>query len=255
MRRMRWMGLCLVVMSGIGVLDAAGASAAAPEYGRCLKAEKVGSVYSGGFTNSGCTTASVGKTGKYEWYPGIVKAKMTTTGGKGVLETVTKLTVECQTETSVGEFSGTKEVKNTIVTFKGCEAAGDACSTSESAPGELVTKPLEGVIGWENKATKKVGFDLYPAGKTGLFIEFACSGLTFAVRGSVIVPLTKIDKMLTSMTLKYKATKGKQQVERFENEPIDVLETTYKGLPYAQSGQTITTTLKAEEPLELNAVI
>ncbi|HTZ63278.1 MAG TPA: hypothetical protein VMB51_04175 [Solirubrobacteraceae bacterium] len=243
----------------------ASAWATAPEYGRCLKAEKVGTEYKGEFKDSKCTKEVPGseraKKGKYEWLPGTPpNTKMTTSGGKGTLETVGKLGVSCTTETSVGEFSGTKEAKNIVVTFNGCESGGISCSTAGSARGELVTKSLEGVIGWENKAKKEVAFDLYPEGKTGLFIEFACSALTFAVRGSVLVPLKPVDKMLASMTLKYKASKGVQQLTHFEGGAEDILETSHKGLPYEQSGQTITTVLtngekEKPEKLELNAVV
>jgi hypothetical protein len=254
MKRIGMVGLCLAAVLAMSAVVVASASAAAPEYGRCLKAEKIGKVYNGGYTNSSCTTASESKTGKYEWFPGVVKNKMTTSGGKALLETVDHLEVACTSETSVGEFNGAKEVKDTVVTFKGCEAAGDECSTTGAGTGELVTKTLEGIIGFENKAAKKTAFDLYPAGKTGLFIEFACGALTVAVRGSVLVPISS-DKMLTSLKLKYKATKGKQQVEHFEGQPNDILETSFKGGPFEQSGQTITTTLTTEEKLELNAVV
>jgi hypothetical protein len=117
-----------------------------------------------------------------------------------------------------------------------------------------VTKTLEGIVGIENKAERKTAFDLYPAGKTGLFIEFACGALTVAVRGSILVPISS-DKMVSSLKLKYKATKGKQQVEHFEGAPNDILESSFKGGPFEQSGQTITTTLTTEEKLELNAVV
>jgi hypothetical protein len=254
MKRIGVVGLCLIAVFASSAIVVASASAEAPEYGRCLKAEKIGKVYNGGYTNSSCTTASESKTGKYEWFPGLVKNKQTTSGGKGLLETVGHLEVACASESSVGEFSGTKEVKNEIVTFKGCEAAGDQCSTTGASAGELVTKPLEGIVGFENKADKKTAFDLYPTGKTGLFIEFACSALTVAVRGSVIVPIAS-DKMLTSTVLKYKATNGKQQVEHFEGGPNDILESTFKGGPFEQAGQTITTTLSTEEKVELNAVV
>lgn len=254
MKRGSGIGLSALTVLAICGIGTAGASAQAPEFGRCLKAEKIGKTYNGGYTNSSCTTTSAPHTGKYEWHPGAVKVKQTTSGGKGQLETVSKLSVGCTSETSVGEYSGTKEVKNVIVTFKGCETAGSPCSTALAKEGELVTKTLEGVVGFENQATKKTAFDLYPAGKTGLFIEFSCSGLVVAVRGSVLVPI-KSDKMLLSGALKYKSTKGKQQVEHFEGQPNDILETTYKGGPFEQSGQTITTTLKNEEALELNAVV
>ncbi len=254
MRGLKRIGLCLVAALMLGAIGASTASAEAPEFGRCLKVEKVGKTYNGAFANSSCTKASETKTGKYEWHPGAVKAKQTTKGGKGQLETVGKLGVECQTETSVGEYSGTKEVKNVIVTFEGCESAGIKCNTAGSAVGELVTKNLEGVIGFENKAAKKTAFDLYPKGKTGLFIEFSCTGLVIAVRGSILVPI-KSDKMALTFPLKYKASKGVQQVQKFEGMPKDVLETTHQGLPYEESGQNITTTTTNEEKLELNAVV
>ncbi len=254
MKRLMRSSACLAAALALGALCAASASAEAPEFGSCLKVEKVGSKYTGGFTDSKCTKTSATKTGKYEWRPGAVKNKMTTKGGKGLLETVNKVAVGCQSETSVGEYHGTKEIKNVVVTFEDCESGGNECSTTGAKEGELVTKTLEGVIGWEDKAKKKTGFDLFPVGKTGLFIEFACSSLTVAVRGSVIVPI-KSDKMLLSGPLKYKATKGKQQVEHFEGMPNDILESTFKGLPYEQAGQTITTTLTNEEKLELNAVV
>jgi hypothetical protein len=254
MRGLKQIGLCAIAALAIGAVGASAASAEAPEFGRCLKAEKVGKTYKGGFTNSNCTTTSETQTGKYEWFPGAAKVKQTTKGGKGQLETVGKLGVECQTESSVGEYTGTKEVKNVIVTFEGCEAAGIKCSTAGAAVGELVTKNLEGIIGFENKAAKKTGFDLYPKGKTGLFIEFSCSGLVIAVRGSIIVPI-KSDKMALTFPLKYKASKGVQQVQKFEGMPKDVLETTHQGLPYEESGQNIATTATNEEKLELNAVV
>lgn len=254
MRHMRAAGIWLVAVVAIGALAATSASAATPEYGRCLKAEKTGKTYNGRFTNSVCTTESGTKTGKYEWFPGAVKNKQTTKGGKGVLETVTGTAVRCETETSVGEFVGTKEVKNVVVTFKGCESAGSKCSTTGAGTGELVTKKLEGIVGFTNKAAKDTALDLYPAGRTGLFIEFSCLGLTVAVRGSVLVPV-KSDKMGSTEKLVYKATKGKQSIEHFEGEPTDILEASFRGGAYEQSGQTITSVATYEEKLELNAVV
>ncbi len=252
MRRMKSAGLCLVAVLALSAVVVASASATAPEYGRCLKVE--GKVANGGFKDSKCNKEASAKNGKYEWFPGAVKKKQTTSGGKGQLETVTGLEVACSSETSTGEYSGTKEVKNIVVTFEGCQSAGFTCNTKGSAAGELVTKTLEGVVGFENKALKKTALDLFPAGKTGLFIEFGCAGLQVSVKGSVLVPV-KSDKMELTGPLKYKATHGKQKPEHFEGEPNDVLESAFGSGPYEQSGQTITTTLKNEEPLELNAVV
>ena len=248
MRRLGLLGLCAGLMLALCGVMAAGAFAVAPEIGRCVKQT------GGRFKDAGCTK-EVSSKGAYEWSAGPVKFKNSTTGGKGVLETITGLGVECKTEKSVGEYVGTKEVTGVVVTFNECESAGSKCSTTGAKSGELVTKELEGLIGWQSKSAKKVAFDLYPKGKTGLFIEFSCIGLTVAVRGLVLVPISPVDKMENSLKLKYKAKKGIQSVEKFEGLPADILESSFRGGAYEQSGQTITATLGGEEPLEVNAVV
>jgi hypothetical protein len=69
------LGLCLVAIFALGTVAAAGsASAAEPEWGRCVAAK------GGAYKNSSCTeTAPVNKktgksTGKFEWNPGAPKA-------------------------------------------------------------------------------------------------------------------------------------------------------------------------------------
>ena len=250
--------LSVVAAAVLSAVVVANASAAAPEFGRCLKAAKVNKKLTGMYENSACTkevpVEKRATLGKFEWHPGAVKKFQTTAGGKGALATVGGLGVHCETEHSTGEYSGTKEVKNVVVKFNGCESGGAKCSTAGSESGELVTKKLEGVVGFINKATLKTGFDLFPEGKTGLFIEFSCLGLTVAVRGSVIVPIIA-DKMALTDTLKYVQTGGRQEVEHFEGEANDILESSFRGAPFEQSGQTITTVLTDEEKLELNAVV
>ena len=66
MTRLRMIGLCLVAVLAIGAVAAAGASAEAPEYGRCIKKAKTEGA---GFSDSNCGTA-VGTEGKYEWLAG-----------------------------------------------------------------------------------------------------------------------------------------------------------------------------------------
>jgi hypothetical protein len=250
--------LSVVAVAVLSAVVVANASAAAPEFGRCLKAPVVSKKHTGKFENAVCTKElpeeKRATLGKFEWHPGAVKKFQTTAGGKGALATVSGLGVNCETEHSTGEYSGTKEVKNVVVKFNGCESASAKCNTAGAATGELVTKPLEGVVGFINKPALKTGFDLFPEGKTGLFIEFACIGLTVAVRGSVIVPITP-DKMVLTTILKYVQNGGRQEVEHFEGEPNDILEASFRGGAFEQSGQTISTTLSNEEKLELNAVV
>jgi hypothetical protein len=261
MTRFRLMGLCLLAACALSALGAASASAQAPEFGRCIKKAKAEGT---GFADSKCTKAGTGTKAKYEWLPGAVKRGQTSVGGVGILETVSKLAVKCATESSVGEYSGTKEVKNLIVKFKGCSSGPFECTSEGHENGELETKKLEGIVGIEKRAfveakevplKNKLAFDLFPAGKTGLFIEFTCGvTLTVAVRGSVLVPI-KSNTMLTTGELKFKATIGKQKPERFEGEPKDILESSFTGKEFEQAGQTITSKVTNEEPLELNSVV
>jgi hypothetical protein len=256
-RRVGLAGLVLVATFALSVAIVASASAAAPEYGRCEKAEKVGKVYNGDFTNSGCTTKSEAKTGKYEWHPGVLKVKQTSKGGKGILEEAGKYAVGCESEESTGEYSGTKEVKHLIVKFKKCEAPGLVCTSEGHAKGELETVPLAGRVVWENEAKRKTALDLFPEGG-GDFIEFDCgSALTVAVKGSILVPVTA-DKMSDTVTLKYVGKKGLQKVKDYEEGGVkvkDVLEANFAGKGFVEASQDITSTVTNEEKLELNAYV
>jgi hypothetical protein len=272
MKRFRIGGLCLVVVLACGAAIAtSSALATAPEYGRCLKAEKnAKKEYNGSFSDSKCTkevpVSERAKKGKYSWTPGAEKTKFTSTGGVGVLTTVGGSGVECKAESSDGEFvpGNNKEEAGIVVKFTGCESLSLPCSTPGAKSGELVTNELEGLVGWENKASKKTALQLSPAKsvKSGLFIEFECSGLVVKVRGHVLVPI-KNDKMTATETLKFKATKGKQKPEKWEESSspaiLEASFSNFKGGAYEQAGQDITSTVKqgegGDEELELNAVI
>src|SRR4029077_8771408 len=133
-----------------------------PEFGRCLKVvgEKQGKtvIYHGAFTTATCAEKSPTTTGKYEWYPGVVKPGFTTKLKEGVVtfETVTKTKVTCTTEKGAGKISGPREVAGVAFQFTGCGSGGQKCTTPGLTEGELETKQLEGNIGWENKPLKKV---------------------------------------------------------------------------------------------------
>lgn len=254
MKRIRIGGFCLVVALAISALASASAWAVAPEYGRCLKTT------GGKYSDSKCTKAAVApKPGKYEWFPGAAKAKFTSTGGIGVLTTVSGSGVECQKEASDGEFvpGNNKEEAGVVVKFTGCKSLAAACSTPGSAMGEITTNELEGTVGWENKAKKKTDLELYPAKSvaSGLFTEFSCIGLVVKVRGDVLVPI-KNDKMTRTETLKFVASKGIQKPSEWEEKSgKTILEASFKGGPFEQAGQNITSTVEGEEELELNAVV
>ena len=262
MKLMRMTSICSAVVFLLSAAMVASALAAAPEYGRCLKVEKTSGSYHGGYTDAKCTKASGTKTGKYEWLPGAGKAKFTTTGGVGVLTTVGGSGVECKGETSTGEFvpGNNKEEAGIVVTFTGCKALAQPCTSPGAKAGELITNELEGIVGWENKERKKTDLELHPAKSvpSGFFIEFECAGLVVKVKGKVLVPI-KNDKMTETETLKFKATKGKQKPEKWEESPspaiLEASFSNFKGGEFEQAGQNIVSTVKGEEKLELNAVV
>lgn len=264
MRRLKTIGLCLTLMSMAGLLMAWSASAVPPEYGRCLKAEKIAKAFQGKYSNSGCTKsvteAEKAKKGKFEWYPGAVKNKQTSTGGPGKLEESNKYGVSCASESSTGEYTGTKEGKNLIVKFKGCKVVPFVCTSPGHELGELETVPLEGRAVWENEAEHKTALDLYPAKGHETFIEFSCGEheeVTVKVKGSVLVPI-KADKMASTFTLKFKAKNGfqiPQEYEENDKKLKDVLYSDFTEKGYDQAGQTETVTVKNEEKLELNAYV
>jgi hypothetical protein len=265
MRRARLLGVCLIAAVAVGAVAAAGAWAEAPEYGRCEKAEKISGKYTGKYDNSKCIPAKTEAEkkavekgeGKFEWHPGVVKAKQTSKGGKGILEEAGKYAVGCESEESAGEYSGTKDVKHLFVRFKKCEAPGLICTSPGHEKGELETVSLEGRVVWENEKEHKTALDLFPEGAEK-FIEFNCGGtLTVAVRGSILVPV-KADTMSSTVVLKYVGKKGIQKLQDYEeggSKIKDVLEADFAGTGFVQASQTIESTVTNEEKLELNAYV
>jgi YVTN family beta-propeller protein len=238
----------------------------APEFGRCVKvpSEKVGTktVYHGGFTAATCLVKSGTHTGQYEWDAGVLKAHFTTKIKeltKVTFQTVKGSKVTCTGETSTGEYTGLKTVGGVVLTLTGCELASSKakCASAGGAPGEIVTKQIDGVLGidtvGETAAKNKIGLDLFPVGKTGPLMELSCASTTVSVQGSVIVPVTA-DKMLLTVTVKASATTGKQKPENFVGEPKDILEESFNGGGLEQTGLTLTTTQTNEEAVEVNPV-
>jgi hypothetical protein len=228
-----------------------------PEFGRCvmLAPEEEGGkpVYHGGFTGATCVHASDRKTGRYEWEPGVAKAPFTTAlrEGRATLQSAGGTKVICAAESASGAYSATKGVTGVQVQFSGCESGGHKCSTPGLTEGDLETKTLEGALGWEAEAERKVALDLYPVGKTGAFMEYRCAGgAAVTLTGSVLVPVTA-DRILVTTTLKYAASKGKQKPERLEGEPPDVLTDSLSG---EALGLSATSTQVNEEAVEVNTV-
>ena len=275
MRQIRIVGLCLLAALVYGAQCVASASAAAPEIGRCI-AHKGGK-----FKEAGCKTeAKVATEEKFEWYPGdgsespktkeakpILKKHFTTKIKEGTglakLETVHGVVVTCVNQTGEGEFTSVKTLSVTNVVFTGCESNAFQCnSTNPKAAniGEIRVVPLVGLIGIEkigllngkeDPAKDKLANELSPAEGT-VFTEFECGPAKAKVIGHVLSPIT--NKMLSSMTVKFTATKANKNPKNSQVEKKLILESSISGGPFEQAGQTLTTVQEGEEKAEVSSV-
>jgi hypothetical protein len=236
-----------------------------PLLGRCAKVEGVKEgktvTYGGKYSSSNCVTEAVEslKPGKYEWSIGPgPKRKFTGSIGVTTLETVGKTKVTCTSGSSQGEYTGVKTETATFA-FTGCESAAVPCQSPSASPGEIRTSSLSGTLGFikDTEPLKPlVGFDYQPATSGAHVMTFKCGALEQTVDGSVIGAVTALNKTTAKSTLTFKAAKGVQSPEAFEEEPKDVLSatlTTGSGSSVEQSGLKDKAAIVSEEPIEVKA--
>jgi hypothetical protein len=242
-RHVRILAICVVAACAISALAVANASAALPEWGKCVKTPvtiKGKEHKTGKYSNSNCTEAQTG--GEYEFVKGTEGLPTRTftntmTSSEATLSTSFGVEVKCSGESATGELSGTKEVSNVIVRFIGCKAnlLSLACEDEiraferegkiewEYLEGEITTHTLKGKLGYisgKGTANPAVGLELEPEQKHGLFAFFGCGSsepatpVIFSNVGenttikdnggdSIISPITPINKMGTETTQVY----------------------------------------------------
>jgi hypothetical protein len=279
MRRMKIVGLCLIAVFAMSAVVSGSASAAAPEFGQCLKKAKKSLP---GYADSKCTKEALELAkGSYEWIPGVKAGQntFTTKGGAATLLTVKGETVTCTSEFSTGEYvvGGNNKEEKTTVGFAGCKSNGLTCTTEGKSPGELETEGLVGVVGFEKTpgpTGRKTDLLLHPgpASAKHFFIAFKCTeALTIEVQGKgngenegILVPI-KNDAMKSVEILKYKQTKGVQKPVKWDPKDSGLtgfseetfLESNFQKTGFAKSGQTVesTVTNTGGVKYELNAFV
>jgi hypothetical protein len=269
--RIRTIGLCLLAAFAISAITAAGAGAANPEFGRCLKE---GDKKVSNYDSSKCiklasedpgTEEEKLKKGSYKWTAGpppkagftaILKPTTIAT-----LETKAGTKVTCKALAAKGKITSLTTISVSQTDFSECESGGIKCNTSGAGNGVIKVKELEGELGVTSKgspSTKdKIGTVLWPKGGTATsgseFVEFACGGLTVKVKNSIIAPVPT-NSMKLSATIKYTASKGVQKPTSFVGGPPTFLESKFSAAPYEQSGQSATTVQTAEEKVEVRSL-
>jgi hypothetical protein len=262
MKRLTTIGLCLIGLLTTSAVAAASASAEAPEYGRCVK----GVAHEGGFASATCiATDKEDNDGAYEWLPGVgAKPGFSTSSSTGVtFETVPGAKITCKSESSVGEFIGTKEMRIPTIRFNGCQSAGCAARTTGAGPEEIVTRELTGHLRFAvgGKAKRLVVNELVPT-SGDLFMEFDVCTFKLEYRpeatGGLLVPVMA-DKMLTTSSSKYTMTKGEQKPSEYEdlegNRVSAALEVNFVGGPFEETGWNLTDTQSNEQAIEVNGVV
>jgi len=249
MKRMFLIGLLALLASSACAAAPIAAQAESPEIGRCVKKTKAEGV---GYSNAGCTTTGTGTKAKYEWQPGVVKGGFTSAEATTVIETTTKIKITCQAATDHGELTGPKTDTEQI-TLTGCESSGIKCSSVGQAEGTIVTATLKSVLGYINKAKKEVGVDLEGI-SSPVFAEFNCGPVSVVISGSVIAKVTPVNKMTTTYSELFAASKGKQKIEKFEKRPKDTLACSIGGGPATQCGFVSKDVVTTEEKVETRAL-
>ena len=100
MRRISIIGACLLAALAISVVATASASAAAPEFGRCIKKEK--GTGGEGYSNAGCTTY-VSSGAKYAWSAGPGPNNKFTAAARYVFSSKYKDCVSAMSEEEIAE--------------------------------------------------------------------------------------------------------------------------------------------------------
>ena len=113
------------------------------------------------------------------------------------LEAVNRTKLTCSGESGTGAITGRKTVGSVLLAFTGCESAGQKCTTSGHAEGEIASVGLEGALGADNgsRATKKAkkrctsGSTCSQWAKSGPLFAYTCGGgEPQTLSGSVIAP-------------------------------------------------------------------
>jgi hypothetical protein len=287
-KRLKINGFALVVFVAASVLVAASAQAQAPEFGRCEKVagEMVGrrTVHHGAYSNPGCTKASPKVKGKYEWFPGVVKAHFTAVsepGTKVLFEIVDGKKISCTGETDSGEYTTPKLEQNVVFTFTGCnfeerlgvENLTYPASSEGAKEGEIVTEPTEcelGVVGkGATPAMDNLGLSCAEEGEF-MWLKWKVRGYIayeyeLCLRGWWFLTTKANSMSISPTTLKSAQSKGVQKIERFVEGPPEPLEATLnqgpepleatrnRGGSFERAGLALTSVQTNEEAVEANS--
>jgi hypothetical protein len=309
-RHLRMVGVCLVAIFAVAAF-ASSSAMALPEWGKCEA--KAGGKYSDG----NCQTKAKKGTGTFEWKKGatlknipfsghnigsggVLSTKLRICGEKenpsamiygqhttrkkceeagGVDSLIESVSIECESESNIGEATGKNGLTKVQVKFTGCKIFG-VLPCQNGNEGEINVNTLKGSLGYINKAEKKVGVLLEPAKKHGDFASFTCFGQLSIVVGvgnakeganylpeskggydGIISPITPVNTMTSEYTQVFTINEAFENVpNKFEGKHISLLEDYQYAneepeiiYQWSPAGEEITNVNKATEEGEIKA--
>src|SRR4029077_12576335 len=223
--------VALVAVFAVGVVAAASASAAAPEFVTA----------SFPISYSGSSGEVTFQTAKKEGFA----------------------TIHCSASAETGEIDEAFDFKflvNVHVRYTGCKStvvgAGAACTTTGAAAGEIVTNALGAELVYTSKAAKEVGLVFKPETSGVAVAEFSCGGIVGKVKlsGAVVTKLAsgQLGKPKTSFVWDYRQKAGVQEPASYEevSTKVSAFLTTANG---EQVGEEATETLMFGSSVEIAA--
>jgi hypothetical protein len=148
----------------------------------------------------------------------ITKIGFTTKAGTGSI-TTSSTTLKWTGEHGEGSLEAPNKVSGIVLTFTGDKIGGCEVNSPGAAKGEVVSKPLQGELGYISKSIPSVGALFAPV--TGaVFGEIEASACTSALKlkGSVIGRITPLNTEVSTGTIAFGTVSGKQEVTKFEGE-------------------------------------
>jgi alpha-tubulin suppressor-like RCC1 family protein len=238
---------------------------ALPEIGRCRPAmsEKRGSksVYHGRYTNSGCTTVSATRNGRYEWTQSYAKGGASGKSGAFTIETTGKAKIACSASVTDGHYTGEGIVASIVLSGCTSSVSHTKCQTPGSPEGVIETTRLVGTLGSANASKHTVGVALKPSDGSGVLASFECggggTGTQERLEDGVIAEFGKADKMSSTLSFTFKESKGRQAIQALEGQgPVHPeLSTGPSGSATTEeAGVKAKSTSTGEEPLEIKAI-
>jgi hypothetical protein len=120
---------------------------------------------------------------------------------------------ECTSSSMTGSVYGPKTLAWVTIVFSGCKVEGKTCGSEGSGNAEkIVTEPLEGTLVYLSKTAKTVGIDFKAQTGTAVVRNLRCFGGQGEVRGSIVMPITSVNKLERNFLLKA------QEAQGYENE-------------------------------------